>query len=163
MSVARERPAMPTYFEDLSVGDVEEFGSYEVTEEELREFAERYDPQPFHVDPEAAEESIYGGLITSGWHTCAMTMRMLVDHHFADSASMGAKGVEEVRWRRPVRPGDTLSVRSEVLSKEAESPERGVVRSRTETLNGDGEVVQSMVSEVMYGRHEEPSDGHRNA
>jgi acyl dehydratase len=145
---------MPTYFEDLSVGDVETFGSYDVTEAELLEFAERYDPQPFHVDPEAAESSIFGGLITSGWHTCAMTMRMLVDNHFTDSAGMGAKGVRELRWRRPVRPGDTLSVRSEVLETEAESPERGVVVSRTETLNQDGEVVQTMVSEVMYARRD---------
>lgn len=152
MWVALEPRSMPTYFEDLSVGDVEEFGEYHVTEEELRTFAEQYDPQPFHVDSDAAADSIYGGLITSGWHTCAMTMRMLVDNHFADSAAMGAKGVDELRWRRPVRPGDTLSVRTEVLETEAESDERGLVTARTETLNQDGEVVQTMVSRVMYAR-----------
>lgn len=145
---------MPTYFEDMTVGDVEEFGSYEVTEAEIREFAEQYDPQAFHVDPAAAEASMYGGLIASGWHTCSMTMRMLVDHHFADSTALGAKGVEEIRWRRPVRPGDTLSVRNEVLSTAVELPERGVVRSRTETL-ADDEVVMTMVSEVMYARRED--------
>lgn len=153
MCVAPEPPAMPTYFEDISVGDVEEFGSYEVTEAEVREFAERYDPQTIHVDSEAAAASMYGGLIASGWHTCSMTMRMLVDNHFADSAALGAKGVEELRWRRPVRPGDTLSVRTEVLSTEVESSERGVVRSRTETLAGD-EVAMTMVSEVMYARRD---------
>lgn len=154
MWVAPQLSAMPVYFEDITVGGVEEFGSYEVTEAEIREFAERYDPQAFHVDPEAAEASMYGGLIASGWHTCAMTMRLLVDNHFADSAALGAKGLEELRWRRPVRPGDTLSVRNEVLSTEVESPKRGVVRSRTEALVGD-EVMMTMVSEVMYARREE--------
>lgn len=145
---------MAIYFEDIEVGDTDAFGSYEVTESELREFAEQYDPQPIHVDAEAAGESMYGGLIASGWHTCAMTMRMLVDNHFADSAAMGAKGINELRFRRPVRPGDVLSVRTEVLETEVESPERGVVRARTETLNGDDEVVLSMESEVMYARRD---------
>ncbi|MFB6221160.1 MAG: MaoC family dehydratase [Halolamina sp.] len=145
---------MTTYFEDMAVGETAEYGSYEVTEEEVLEFAEKYDPQPFHTDPEAAEESIYGGLIASGWHTCAMTMRLLVDGHYSDSAAMGAKGLEKLRFRRPVQPGDELSVRTEVLGKEAESPERGVVRARSETVNREGEVVLSMVSEVMYARRE---------
>lgn len=143
---------MPTYFEDVSVGDTAEYGTYDVTEAEILEFAGNYDPQPMHTDPAAAEDSIYGGLIASGWHTCAMTMRLLVDGHYADSAAMGAKGLEEISFRRPVRPGDTLSVRTETLAKEAESPERGVVRARAETSTTDGEVVLSMTSEVMYAR-----------
>ncbi|WP_129116535.1 MaoC family dehydratase [Halegenticoccus tardaugens] len=144
---------MSIFYEDIEPGDVAEFGEYEVTEAEIVDFAERYDPQWFHVDPErAAEESMYGGLIASGWHTTAMTMRMLVDHHFAEAASLGAKGIEEIRWRRPVRPGDVLSVRAEVLDKEPERPDRGLVRNRTETRRDDGEVVLSMVSLVMYAR-----------
>lgn len=146
---------MPIFYEDLDVGQVEEFGSYEVTEDELLEFAEQYDPQWFHVDKERAEaESIYGGLITSGWHTASMTMRMLVDEHFSEAITLGAKGVRELRWWKPVKPGDVLSVRVEILEKEAEKPNRGVVVSETETMDQDGEIVLSMVSEVMYARRD---------
>ena len=143
---------MTIYFEDLTVGDTDEFGSYDVTEAEILEFAGQYDPQPFHTDPEAAAETIYGGLIASGWHTCAMTMRLLVDNHFAESAAMGARGVEELRFPRPVRPGDSLSVRTEVREKTVDSADRGTVRVRSETVNGDGEVVLSMTSDVLYAR-----------
>ena len=143
---------MTTYFEDIAVGDTDEFGTYEVTEAEVVEFAGQYDPQPFHTDPEAAAETIYGGLIASGWHTCAMTMRLLVDGHFADSAAMGARGVEELRFPRPVRPGDSLSVRTEVLEKSVDSADRGTVRVRSETVTEDDELVLSMISEVMYAR-----------
>lgn len=144
------------YFEDIEVGDVQEFGSYEVTEEELLTFAEQYDPQPFHVDREAAEASPFGGLITSGWHTASMTMRMLVDNFLNDSASMGALGVDELRWLQPVRPGDVLSVRTEVLDKRpSESmPDRGIVKTRTTTLRQDGEAVLSMESLGMFGRRD---------
>ena len=146
---------MPTFFEDVSVGDRAEHGSYEVTREELLGFARTYDPQWFHVDPERAEaESPYGGLIASGWHTAAMTMRLLVDGVFADAASIGAKGVDELRWWRPVRPGDTLRIEFEVLETIPERPERGVVRARTETFNGADELVFSMESDVMYRRRD---------
>ena len=143
---------MTTYFEDIAVGDTDEFGTYDVTEEEILAFAGQYDPQPFHTDPDAAAETIYGGLIASGWHTCAMTMRLLVDGHFSDSAAMGARGVEELRFPRPVRPGDSLSVRTEVLEKSADSADRGTVRVRSETVTEDDETVLSMISEVMYAR-----------
>lgn len=144
---------MTIFYEDLDVGQVEEFGEYDVTEEELLSFAEQYDPQWFHVDKErAAEESMYGGLITSGWHTASMTMRMLVDHHFSEAATLGAKGLHELRWRVPVKPGDVLSVRVEVLEKEVETDSRGVVLSETKTLNQDDDAVMTMVSEVMYAR-----------
>ncbi|RDI72948.1 MaoC family dehydratase [Halopelagius longus] len=146
---------MTTFFEDLSVGDEEEFGEYEATEEEILEFAEKYDPQWFHTDPERAEaESMYGGLIASGWHTAAMTMRMLVEEFLSESASLGAKGVDELRWRRPVEPGDTLSVRTEVLEKVEETPSRGLVRVRITTLNGDGEEACSMVALTMFARRD---------
>jgi acyl dehydratase len=141
-----------TYFEDLTVGDTDEFGTYDVTEAEIREFAGQYDPQPFHTDPDAAAETIYGGLIASGWHTCAMTMRLLVDGHFDDSAAMGARGVEELRFPRPVRPGDSLSVRTEVVEKTVDSADRGTVRVRSETVTENDELVLSMTSEVMYAR-----------
>lgn len=144
---------MAIYFEDMDVGAVEEFGEYRVTEEEVLAFAENYDPQWFHTDPERAEaESVYGGLIASGWHTASITMRMLVDHHLSEAVTLGAKGVDELRWRRPVRPGDVLSVRTEVLDKEAETDERGVVRWRAVTTDGDGEEVLSMIGLMMYAR-----------
>jgi acyl dehydratase len=141
-----------TYFEDIAVGDTGEFGTYDVTEEEILEFAGKYDPQPFHTDPEAASETIYGGLIASGWHTCAMTMRLLVDHHFDESAAMGARGVEELRFPQPVRPGDSLSVRTEVLERSVDDEDRGTVRVRSETVTDHDELVLSMISEVMYAR-----------
>ncbi|KTG08347.1 acyl dehydratase [Haloprofundus marisrubri] len=146
---------MPIYFEDLEVGETTEFGEYEVTEEEIIEFAERYDPQFFHVDSERASETMYGGLIASGWHTASMTMRMLVDGFLSEAASMGAKGVDELRWYRPVRPGDVLTLRNEVLEKEVESDERGLAHVRTTTTNQEGEDVFSMVGLVMFGRKPE--------
>ncbi|MFB6153174.1 MAG: MaoC family dehydratase [Halodesulfurarchaeum sp.] len=142
------------YFEDLAEGEVQEFGSYEVTEDEILEFASRYDPQPFHTDPEAAADSIYGGLIASGWHTAAMGMRMVVEEILEDAASLGAIGVDRLRWHEPVRPGDTLSERIEVLEKRpSESkPDRGVVRIRMATLNQRDAKVLSMESIVLFGR-----------
>lgn len=142
----------PVYFEDVAVGDVREFGRYEVTADEIVEFAERYDPQSFHVDPEAAEASLFGGLAASGWHTASMTMRMLVDGFLGDAASMGALGIDDLRWHRPVRPGDVLSIRTEVLEKRpSESrPGVGIVRTRTTTLREDGDPVQSFESAGLF-------------
>jgi acyl dehydratase len=145
------------YFEDLSPGDELKFGAYEVTEAEILEFAEQYDPQWFHTDPErAADESIYGSLIASGWHTGAMTMRMIVDEHFADAASFGALGVDELRWPNPTLPGETLSVHVEVLETRPSErqPDRGVVRTETTTVNQDGETKLSMEPIVLYARRE---------
>ena len=144
------------YFEDVSVGDTSEFGAYEVSAEEIMEFAERYDPQPFHTDPEAARDSMFGELVASGWHTAAMCMRMLVDNHLNESGAQGATDVERLRWHRPVRPGDTLSVRTEVLSTEPWEgrPGYGVVESETEVVNQDDDAVMSMVARVLYRRRE---------
>ena len=144
---------MTTYFEDVEVGEEREFGSYDVTAEEIVEFAEKYDPQPFHVDPEAAEESIYGGLIASGWHTASMCMRMLVDGFFSDLAAVGSPGVDELRWRAPVRPGDTLSVRTEVAKKEATRPESGMVDIDTAVSNEE-ETVMTMSARVIVARRD---------
>jgi acyl dehydratase len=146
---------MTRFFEDLAVGDTFELGTYEVTEAEIREFAEQYDPQWFHTDPERArEESMYGGLIASGWHTAAMTMRLLVDGFFADAASLGAKGVDDLRWRRPVRPGDALSVTVEVVDRDAETAERGLVRLSVLTRNDAEETVCSMTADTLFARRD---------
>jgi acyl dehydratase len=141
------------YFEDLRVGDTGEHGSYEVTAAEITEFAEQYDPQPFHTDPEAAADSPFGGLVASGWHTAAVTMRLLVDGHLSDGATRGALGVDELRWRRPVRPGDELTVRTEIVDRDGWDDESGVVSVRV-TTETDGEEVLSMVGLVLYERRE---------
>jgi len=135
------------YYEDIAVGDTEEFGEYHVTKEEIIEFASQYDPQPFHTDEEAAKESAFGELVASGWHTAAICMRLLVDNMMDKRASMGARGVDELRWKQPVRPGDTLHLRTEVVDKRrSESdPGRGYVDNKMEGLNQNDEVVISWV------------------
>ena len=144
---------MTLYFDDLAVDDEWTSGEYAVTEAEIREFAAQYDPQWFHTDPDrAADESPYGGLIASGWHTAAMSMRLLVDCFLDEAATMGAKGVDELRWRRPVQPGDRLSVRATVEEKEVDTEQRGTVRLRVETTNQDDAVVFTMVGIVMFAR-----------
>jgi acyl dehydratase len=139
------------YFEDIEVGDVHEFGSYEVTKEELLEFAEQYDPQPFHVDEEQASESMFGGLIASGWHTASICMRLLVDHYLSESASAGARGVRELRWLAPVHPGDTISCRLEVLETEAANERTGNVVNKLTGLV-DGEPVIEWTSDAIFER-----------
>jgi acyl dehydratase len=142
------------YFEDFAVGERLVLGSVEVTEEMILEFAEQYDPQPVHVDPVAAAESMYGGLIASGWHTCALYMRLLYDGMISDSSSMGASGMEELRWLAPVRPGDTLtaSYTVEVVQPSESRPNRGAVRFLAEMTNQHGEVVLAMRGRGLYGR-----------
>jgi acyl dehydratase len=134
------------WFEDFKVGDVVEFGPVAVTAEEIVEFAERYDPQPFHLDPEAGAASPYGGLIASGWHTVALFMGMYVRGMLLDAASLGSPGVEELRWLAPVRPGDELRGRSTItdMRPSATNPRRGTVFSTNEVLNQDGTVVMTM-------------------
>lgn len=145
-----------TYWEDFCAADEIDLGEYHVTREEILEFARRYDPQPFHTDEEAAKESIYGGLIASGWHTCAMMMRLLCDAVLLDAASLGSPGVESVRWLKPVRPGDTLRARMRVLETRASrsKPDRGIIKSRWEVSNQDGETVMTMEGMGMYRRRE---------
>ena len=144
---------MTVYFEDLDEGDVLEFGSYDVTEAEIVEFAERYDPQWFHTQPERArEESHFGDLAASGWHTASMAMRLVVDGHFSEAAALGALGIEELRWPNPTVPGDELSVRVEVLeTRRSESdPSRGLVTLNHTVTDQDGEVKLEMRPTVMY-------------
>ncbi|MFJ4290078.1 MaoC family dehydratase [Cupriavidus sp. NPDC089707] len=142
------------YFEDFEVGSRRELGSYVVTEEELLAFARQYDPQPFHVDKEAAARSIYGGLISSGWMTCSIMMRLLVLSTTGKSASMGSPGVDEIRWIKPVYAGDTLTVVLNVLdTRPSQSkPDRGIVHTQWEATNQRGELVCTVKGMGMYGR-----------
>ena len=137
------------YFEDLVVGNTAAFGAYEVTREEVVAFAEAYDPQPFHLSNEAAAATHFGRLSASGWHTCAMTMRMLVDHLKADhQAGLGSPGIDELKWMKPVYPGDTLRCETELLDKRvsATRPEMGIIKSRMRVLNQNDVVVMTFVS-----------------
>lgn len=143
---------MDEYFEDVEVGQTASFGSYDVTKAEIVEFGERYDPQPFHVDEAAASESMFGELVASGWHTASMTMRMLVDGYLGDSRALGALGVDELRFRKPVRPGDALSVEAEVIDTEVWDEDRGVVHNHTTTTNQDDETVVTMTGLVLWER-----------
>lgn len=151
-------PAPDRWFEDFNLGDVFEFGDNLMTEADILEYARKYDPQPFHVDPEAAKASIFGGLIASGWQTCAVVMRMMVDDFVPQNASMGSPGVDELRWLKPVRPGDRLRVRLTVVESlpSRSKPDRGVVKAFTETLNQDGDVVMTSRGMVMYRRRPTP-------
>jgi acyl dehydratase len=137
------------YLEDYSVGMERKFGHKIVTDEEVIRFATEYDPQPFHIDEDAAKESVFGGIIASGWHTCAMLMRMLCDEFLInDEGSLGSGGVDNIRWKMPVRPGDTLSVLSRVTEvRESESkPDRGIVRSSYSIRNQNDEEVMTVSS-----------------
>lgn len=142
------------YFEDFQAGQVHELGSYPVTREEILAFARQYDPQPFHLDEEAGRQSIFGGIIASGWQTAAICHRLLVGSLLADSSSMGSPGLDELRWLRPVRPGDTLSARIEVLetTPSRSKPDRGSVRTRMEVRNQQGELVMTENALVLFRR-----------
>lgn len=147
-------PFRQRFFEDYPVGEAAEFGEYTVTEQELVDFARRYDPQPFHVDAAAAAESIYGGLIGSGWMTASIAMRMMVDHYISPLSSMGSPGIDALRWIKPVRPGDRLRMRVTVMdSRPSQSkPDRGMVQCRQEVLNQDDVTVMSLEGWGMYRR-----------
>lgn len=146
---------MPKYFwEDFRPGETIEFGSKRVTRDEILEFAGEFDPQPFHLDEEAARNSILGGLCASGWHSCAMLMRMLCDEFILDAASLGAPGVDEVRWKKPVYVDDVLSVKRTCVDRRASKsrPEMGLTRFSYEVFNQKHEVVMTMIGWAMYGR-----------
>ena len=137
------------YFEDIAVGAKQSFGQYEVTREEVIEFASKYDPQPFHLDDEAAAKTHFGRLSASGWHTCAMVMAMLVENLKKNrQAGLGSPGIDELRWKKPVYPGDTLRCETEVLSKRqsATKPEMGFFKSSLTAFNQHDEVVLTMIS-----------------
>ncbi len=137
------------YFEDVEIGEKRKFGSYDVTREEVIEFASKYDPQPFHLDDEAAAQTYFGRLSASGWHTCAMTMRMLVDDMKVNKqAGLGSPGVDQIRWLKPVYPGDTLRIENETLSKRQSQskPEMGSFQGKLTVFNQHDEPVMTMVS-----------------
>ncbi len=149
------------YFDDFKIGDTTEFPPRHVTEEEIIAFARDYDPQPFHIDREAAAKTPYGGIIASGWHTAGMMMRLMVDHSIKGSTSMGSPGVDELRWLRPVRPGDTLHLKGVVqaLHPSTSKPDRGVVKTQYEMRNQAGELVLRMRGNGMYRRRPANTEG----
>jgi acyl dehydratase len=142
------------YFEDFQPGQVFDLGAHTMTRDEIVDFARQFDPQPFHVDEEAARHSAFGGLIASGWHTAAVFMRLYVDALLAEAASMGSPGITELRWLAPVRPGDTLTGRFHVESVQPSSrrPDRGTVFFRSEMVNADGVAVLSMSGRGYFAR-----------
>jgi acyl dehydratase len=143
-----------SYFEDVEVGQIQRFGRYAVTTEEIIEYARQFDPQPFHVDEEAARQSMFGGLIASGWHTGAMLIRMLCDHVIPYTATTGALGFDDLKWLVPVRPGDVLSVETRVKEKIESRSRRdiGIVRIESRVINQRDEAVMSLTSLVLYRR-----------
>lgn len=142
------------YFEDFTVGRTFESPSVTVTEADIVAFARRFDTQPFHLDAEAARQSPYGGLIASGIHTIALTFKLFLDTGALAAASLGSPGLDEIRWLRPVRPGDTLRVVIEVLAARPSSskPDRGIVTFRYQTLDQRGETVMTMVGHQLLRR-----------
>jgi acyl dehydratase len=144
------------YFEDHVPGSTYEFGLVLVEEREIIDFARRYDPQVFHVDPEAAKKTPFGGLVASGWHTVALATRMIVDHELSRVASLGSPGIDELHWWKPVRPGDVLSVRLTITEarRSLSKPDRGVVKGFIEVLNQRAEVVTSWKgANIVLCRH----------
>lgn len=146
------------YWEDFPLGETLEMGAHTFTEAEIVAFARQFDPQPFHLDPQAAKESLYGGLIASGWHTCAIGMRLMCERYLNGAASLGSPGLDNIRWIRPVRPGDTVSFRRIVLEKRASTSRAGMglVKNRWEATNQHGELVLTMEGWSMLGRR--PAD-----
>jgi acyl dehydratase len=142
------------YLEDFQAGDVVELGQCTITKESIVAFAREFDPQVFHVDEEAAKTTIYGGLLASGWHTGSLMMRLLYDGLLKDTVSLGSPGIDELRWLRPVRPGDTLSGRFTVLevTPSRSKPDRGVLRSLMEMRNQHGDVVLTIKGLGMFAR-----------
>jgi acyl dehydratase len=150
-------PADNRFFEDYKPGDVYEFGTVTVTEREIIEFAKQFDPQYFHVDPQKAVHSRFGGIIASGWHTAGLAMRLYVDQYLSHVASLASPGVDEVRWPNPVRPGDTLRVRVTILEARLSrsKTDRGIVRAKIEAINQKDELVLSMIGISIIGRRPE--------
>jgi acyl dehydratase len=134
------------FFEDFPVGQILDYGSYHVTAEEIVRFAREFDPQPFHVDEKAAKASMLGGLCASGWHVCAIVMRMMVDGYFGRTASMGSTGIDEMRWLKPVFAGDRLSCRRTTLAARvsAKRPEMGILKMQWELFDANSQKKAEM-------------------
>ena len=142
------------YWEDFQIGERAELGRHTFTEDEIVEFGRRYDPQPFHVDVENARRSAFGGLIASGWQTCAIGMRLMVEGYIRQTVSLGSPGIDNIRWLKPVRPGDTIAYSRIVLESRASTTRKGVglVKHRWEAVNQRGELVLTMEGWGMFGR-----------
>jgi acyl dehydratase len=142
------------YLEDFEPGQSFDLGSFTLEQDEIIEFAQRFDPQPFHTDPEAAVGSAFGGLIASGWHTASSAMRLMVDNFIPRSTSMGSPGIDELRWTRPVRPGDTIHVVYRVLDvvPSRSKADRGHIVGEAEATNQSGEVVMTFRGRGIYRR-----------
>jgi acyl dehydratase len=142
------------HFEDVAMGDAEPFGDYEMTKEEVIEFAGQFDPQPFHLDEEAAKKTLLGGLSASGWHTAAVSMKLLYESFLTHAASMGGPGIDELKWVKPVRPGDRLSLRRSVLGKKESlsRPDLGIIHNLTEVVDQNGDVVMRYRNPIMLRR-----------
>lgn len=145
---------MVRYLEDFTPGETIEIGSTVITEEAIIAFAREFDPQPFHIDPARAAESVYGGLIASGWHTMGLFMRLAVDGLLNDTSSMGSPGVDQIRWLKPVRPGDTLRARMIIneITPSRSRADRGTLRSRGELFNGREELAMTVEIIAIFGR-----------
>jgi acyl dehydratase len=142
------------WWEDFKVGERSEMGRHTFTEDEIVSFARQFDPQPFHTDPHKARTTPFGGLIASGWHTCAVGMRLMVEQYIHRTASLGSPGIEDIRWLKPVRPGDTLTYSRTVTASRASASRAGVglVKHRWEAVNQAGETVLTMEGWGMFGR-----------
>ena len=140
------------YWEDFKVGEVEQIGGRLVSKDEILEFARQFDPQSFHVDEAAARQSMYGGLIASGWHTCALVMRMMCDAYLLESVSVGSPGIDNLKWLKPVRPGDTIRAQRTTLETRVSKskPDIGIVNNLWEVFNQHGEMVMSMQGYGMF-------------
>jgi acyl dehydratase len=147
-------------YEDLEVGSSIEVGRYTFEADDIKAFAERYDPQPFHLDEAAGKASPFGGLVASGWHTCSVFMGMLVRNVLQGSTGMGSPGIDEIRWIKPVRAGDTITMLQKILDKRVSSskPDRGIVTTEWVGVNAGGETVITVRSKVIFGLRD-PSSG----
>jgi len=142
------------YWEDFKLGERAELGRHTFTEQQIVAFGRQYDPQPFHIDPEKARSGPFGGLIASGWQTCAVGMRLMVDAYISQTVSLGSPGIDNIRWLKPVRPGDTIAYSRVVLESRASTTRKGVglVKHRWEAVNQRGELVLTMEGWGMFGR-----------
>lgn len=142
--------------DDFETGQVYQPGSRSLSEEEIIAFAKCYDPQPFHIDPKAAAGTIYGGVIASGWHTACIFMRLFFDGLLERCAAMGSPGLDELRWRKPVRPGDVLDARVEVMETRPSrsKPDRGLVRLRCAVAGKSGDEILTFIANVLFQKHE---------
>ncbi|HET7098330.1 MAG TPA: MaoC family dehydratase [Casimicrobiaceae bacterium] len=166
--MANAPPAVPSaerHFEDYVPGMTETLGPIAMTEAAIIEFAKRYDPQAIHVDPRAAAAGPFGGLISSGWHTVCVMMRELVDNYLTASAALASPGIDELRWQKPVRPGDSLHVRAMVVeaNRSRSKPDRGLVRTSIEAINQHGEIVMSMTAMNLIRCREVGVDSERGS